>query len=75
MADDAPKYRVTGALVYLKTSTAQGVRVIGFKQNAIVPVDVPQDQIDHHLRVKLIAPLVPAEATPAAKGRKPAAGG
>ena len=77
-ADAAPQFRVTGELVYLKTNTAYGVRLIGFKKNALVPSDVPQEQIDHHLRVKLIAPLVPVEAEaalPPARGRKTPAGG
>jgi hypothetical protein len=36
-------------------------------------MDVPQDQIDHHLRVKLIAPI-DAPAEPAAESRKAVAG-
>ena len=70
-ADAAPQYRVTGDLVYLKTNTAYGVRLVGFKKNALVPADVPQEQIDHHLRVELIEPLN-VEAAP--RGRKAAGG-
>jgi hypothetical protein len=74
MADTRPQYRVTGAYVTLKTATPAGPRMIGFQFGAIVPADVPQDQIDHHLRVRLIAPI-DAPAEPAAKSRKTAAGG
>ncbi len=67
MADDTPKYRVTGALVYLKTHTPDGVQVRGFHADALVPADVSQEQIDHHLNVGLIEPI-DAPAKTARKG-------
>ena len=71
MADTLrPQYRVTGPLVYLKTSTPFGTRLIGFKQNALVPADVPQDQIDHHLSVGLIEEVDAPDAPPKAGARK-----
>jgi hypothetical protein len=73
-AETAPRYRVTGALVFLKTQAPYGARLVSFKKNALVAADVPQDQIDHHLRVKLIA-SIDAPDEPAANSRKATSGG
>jgi hypothetical protein len=69
MADATPQYRVTGALVYLKTETPDGPRITGFYQDALVPAGVSQEQIDHHLSVGLIEPV-----DAPAKGRRAAGG-
>ncbi len=75
-ADAHPQYRVTGAYVTLKTATPYGPRMMGFQHGAIVPADVPQDQIDHHLRKGLIEQVGgAAEPAGTAKPGRRAAGG
>jgi hypothetical protein len=68
-AEVAPQYRVTGPYVILKTATPNGPQVTGFHKDALVPADVSQEQIDHHLSVGLIEPV---DAPP--KGRRAAGG-
>jgi hypothetical protein len=66
---DATQYRVTGALVYLKTETPEGPRIAGYYQDALVPAGVSQEQLDHHLSQGLIEPV-----DAPAKGRRAAGG-
>jgi hypothetical protein len=49
------QYVVTGHLAVLKTSTPDGLRLKYFYKGAPVPGDVAADQIEHHLKVGLIA--------------------
>ncbi len=49
------QYVVTGHLAVLKTHTQDGVRLKYFYKGAPVPADVPAEQIEHHLKVGLIA--------------------
>jgi hypothetical protein len=49
------QYVVTGHLAVLKTHTQDGVRLKYFYRDAVVPADVPAGQIEHHLKVGLIA--------------------
>jgi|SRR5258708_5934623 len=54
MAAKPKEYVVTGEYVTLKTMTTEGVRYVGLHRNAPVPADVPQEQVDHHLKMGLI---------------------
>src|SRR5260221_658993 len=54
MAAKPKEYVVTGEYVMLKTMTTDGLRYVGLYRNAPVPDDVPQEQVDHHLKMGLI---------------------
>jgi hypothetical protein len=62
MAAKKKVYVVTGPYVTLKVGTAQGARVLGFYQGAVVPDDVSEESIQHHLDNDLIALAEDAEA-------------
>src|SRR5690242_5279763 len=51
-------YRVTAPYVTLKTMTENGVRVVGLYAGAPVPFDVPQDSLDHHIRMGMVEEYV-----------------
>ena len=69
MADATPQHRVTGALIYLRVDTLEGPQLRAFYQDALVPPDVSQDQLDHHLSVGLIEPIdAPARSRKTAGG-------
>jgi hypothetical protein len=56
---------VTGAYVTVKTSTADGVRVVGLYAGAPWPADADPEATEHHLANGLIAEVgVPAKAEP-----------
>lgn len=67
-------YRVTAPYVIAKTVTSEGVRVKGLNEGAVVPGDVSEDWLAHHLRKNMIekvggaarpAPVsVPVQADP-----------
>src|SRR5258708_3246670 len=54
MAAKPKEYQVTALYVTFKTQTSDGIRYVGLYQNAPVPADVPQEQLDHHLKMGLI---------------------
>lgn len=43
------KYKVVAPYVTVRTATDQGPRVVGLYQGAILPDDVPEESIQHHL--------------------------
>jgi hypothetical protein len=57
------RYRVTGKFVNCKTTTTDGVRIVGLYEGAVVPADASQEWIDHHLANDLIGPI-PGTADP-----------
>lgn len=71
-----PRYQVVAPMVVAKTTTTEGVKLLNFYQRAILPGDVPADQIERFLRRRLIVQIgengVPVEAAPPAQ---PAKGG
>jgi hypothetical protein len=69
MADATPQHRVIGAMIYLRIATPEDPQLRAFYQDAHVPPDVSQEQIDHHLSVGLIEPI-----DAPARGRKTAGG-
>lgn len=42
-------YRVTAPYVTVKTRTHEGERIIGLYAGGLLPADVPDEQIQHHL--------------------------
>jgi hypothetical protein len=50
-------YRVTAPLVYMKTGTAEGPRILGLNAGAPVPFDVPEAQLQHHISHGLVEPF------------------
>ncbi|MER7500448.1 hypothetical protein AB0L05_27700 [Nonomuraea pusilla] len=60
-------YKVIAPYVIAKTVTSEGVRMKGLNEGALVPDDVPEEWLAHHLRKKLIEKLPEPEAalTPA----------
>lgn len=75
MAEKKQKtYVVTAPYVTLQTDTTEGVRILGYYQGAVVPSDVPADQLKHHLDSNLIAEEKDAEAVVAAETESPPSG-
>ena len=62
------RYVVTGKVAILQTHTPDGVRLRYFYAGAPVPDDVPDHQIEHHLRVGLIAKAGDEAAKAGTKG-------
>lgn len=64
-----PRYQVTAPMVVAKSSTPQGVRLQNFYRHAILPPDVPEQQIDLFIRRRLIVQIdengVPIPSAPA----------
>lgn len=53
----ATQYQVIGQCAHVRTVTAQGKMTLLLMKGAILPPDAPQEQIEHLLSVKLIAPI------------------
>lgn len=58
-------YIVTGEYVTLLTQTSSGAALLGFLKGALVPADVSDESIEHHLRKGLIEEVEVAEEAPA----------
>ncbi len=66
----AEQYQVVGALADFTVSDDEGnAQKITFYKGSVVPPGVPQNELDHNLSVRLIAPMgSPEEAVPAMTG-------
>lgn len=62
-------YRVADEYVLLTTGTAQGPRTLGFYKGAVVPDDVSDESIAHHLST---GQIVPADEEPKPEPKAPA---
>jgi hypothetical protein len=71
MAKTATWWRVSAPYVTVKTGTPQGMRIVGLFTGAPMPFDVPQDTLDHHIAMDLVAeyPVSGAEAAELARVR------
>lgn len=68
-APQPPRYQVTAPMVVAKSSTPQGTRLQNFYRHALLPPDVPEQQIELFMRRRLIVqidenglPIPPAPA-------------
>jgi len=70
VAEQAERYQVVRAAVVVQAQTADGMRWLNFYKNAILPPEVPAEQIAHLLKRGLIAPVTGPAPRQAAQVRK-----
>jgi hypothetical protein len=66
-------YQVVGPCAHVKTATSNGVMTVMLFKRAVLPPDVPPEQIEHLLSVKLIAPVAGVAPVPVEQPTEPAA--
>jgi hypothetical protein len=62
-----PTYVVTAPYITVRTGTADGLKILGFYVGAVLPGDVSEESIKHHLDSGLIAAVKDAEKELAAQ--------